>query len=278
MQVNQELTKAISVKEIYLEQGIDIASYGTIGLRCDLRSSNSDKTSPACILNLVCMGSYNFLRDFNLCSTIIGNYSTLLDGTRILGKHDMSRLTTSYCAVLKGTSEICFFDFQGGAPLNGYPCTVIGSDVWIGPDVMMVAGLVIGHGAVIEPGTILTKNVPPYAVVGGRPGKFKGWRFPRSIIEQSLKSRWYLYDWRGVDLPWSEPEKCLTRMSEYIAKHQLQPLSNGYRYDVDEAKGSIRFNPSVWTLESQMFNFFKTSDINELLSQPKFSSCMLATA
>lgn len=199
----------------------------------------------------------------------MGNYSTILDGVRILGGHDMSRLTTSYCGVLAESAEDIFLDFKGGEKLSSFPCTIIGNDVWIGSEVMILAGLIIGHGAVIEPGTILTKNVPPYAIVGGHPGKIKGWRFPPQLIEQTLKSQWFLYDWRGVELPWSKPEECIARMSDYVAEHNPKKMNDGYRFDVVVKQKKIDFKPSIWSLESQLQNFYHTSDLNEILNFPQ---------
>ena len=67
----------------------------------------------------------------------------------------------------------------------------IGNDVWIGCHSIIVTGVEIGNGAVVAAGSVVTKSVPPYAVVGGNPAKFIKWRFSEDQIRQLEKSNWY---------------------------------------------------------------------------------------
>lgn len=69
--------------------------------------------------------------------------------------------------------------------------TIIGNDVWIGTNSTVLNGLSIGDGAVIGANTILTKDVPPYAIVVGNPGKIVGYRFSEDIIQQLLDLKWW---------------------------------------------------------------------------------------
>ncbi len=70
---------------------------------------------------------------------------------------------------------------------------IIGSDVWIGIETLLMPGIKIGDGAVIGAGSVVTKDVPPYAVVGGNPAKVLKYRFPQDIIDELLQIRWW--DW-----------------------------------------------------------------------------------
>ncbi|MFW5426805.1 MAG: CatB-related O-acetyltransferase [Methylophagaceae bacterium] len=70
----------------------------------------------------------------------------------------------------------------------------IGHDVWIGHDAVIMAGLSIGHGAVIGCNAIVTKDVAPYQIVAGNPAKKIRFRFSDVVIEQLLASRWWDYD------------------------------------------------------------------------------------
>ena len=67
----------------------------------------------------------------------------------------------------------------------------IGHDVWIGCHSIITTGVEIGNGAVVAAGSVVTKSVPPYAVVGGNPAKFIKWRFSKDQIHQLEKSKWY---------------------------------------------------------------------------------------
>lgn len=83
--------------------------------------------------------------------------------------------------------------------------TVIGSDVWIGYGATIKQGVHIGHGAVIGSNALVTKDVPPYAVVGGVPAKLIKYRFDEETIVALLKSEW----WK-----WSDEK--ITEMALYI--------------------------------------------------------------
>ena len=70
---------------------------------------------------------------------------------------------------------------------------VIGNDVWIGLNVTILGGVTVGDGAVLAAGAIVTKDVPPYAIVGGNPAKIIKYRFSKEQIEKLLKIKWW--DW-----------------------------------------------------------------------------------
>lgn len=70
----------------------------------------------------------------------------------------------------------------------------IGNDVWIGRGATIMAGVSIGHGAVIAAQAVVNKDVPPYAIVGGVPAKHIRYRFPETIIEKLLKLEWWDWD------------------------------------------------------------------------------------
>ncbi len=70
---------------------------------------------------------------------------------------------------------------------------VIGNDVWIGYEAVVMAGVTIGDGAVIGARAVVTRDVPPYTIVGGVPAKEIRKRFPDETIGKLLKLRWW--DW-----------------------------------------------------------------------------------
>ena len=70
---------------------------------------------------------------------------------------------------------------------------VIGHDVWIGTDVMILSGVTVGNGAVVGARTLVTKDVPPYAVVGGVPSHVIKYRFDPSTIQVLQRIAWW--DW-----------------------------------------------------------------------------------
>jgi len=83
--------------------------------------------------------------------------------------------------------------------------TTIGHDVWIGRNALIKQGVTIGTGAVIGMGSIVTKDVPPYAIVAGNPARLIRKRFTEDIITGLLASKW-----------WEMEEKTLKEYAEVI--------------------------------------------------------------
>lgn len=70
---------------------------------------------------------------------------------------------------------------------------IIGNDVWIGADVKIYGGITIGNGAIIAGNTVVTKDVPPYAIVGGNPATIIRYRFRDEIIEKLQRIKWWYW-------------------------------------------------------------------------------------
>ncbi len=96
--------------------------------------------------------------------------------------------------------------------------TTVGSDVWMGHGAMVMPGVSVGHGAIIAAGTVVTKDVPPYAIVAGVPGTVKKLRFSEAVVERLLRVRWWdmdLPDLSGLDF--RNVESCLDRLEDMRA-------------------------------------------------------------
>lgn len=70
---------------------------------------------------------------------------------------------------------------------------IVGNDVWIGYEAVILSGVTIGDGAIIGTRAVVTKDVPPYTIVGGVPAKPIRQRFPAETVEALLALRWW--DW-----------------------------------------------------------------------------------
>jgi acetyltransferase-like isoleucine patch superfamily enzyme len=70
----------------------------------------------------------------------------------------------------------------------------IGNDVWIGRGALLLSGVSIGDGAVIGAHSVVTKNVPPYAIVAGNPARVVKYRFDQATIDALLRIRWWDWD------------------------------------------------------------------------------------
>lgn len=93
------------------------------------------------------------------------------------------------------------FDWESNRtfyPPQGHCKIIIGNDVWIGRGCKLKCTnpnkpLTIGDGAIIASDSVIVKNVPPYAIVGGNPAQIIKYRFPPHVIEALLKIKWW--DW-----------------------------------------------------------------------------------
>lgn len=77
--------------------------------------------------------------------------------------------------------------------IDGYNC-IIGNDVWIGSNVIILGGLSIGDGAVVAAGAVVTKDIPPYAIVGGVPARIIRYRYSDEKIQNLLNFQWWNQD------------------------------------------------------------------------------------
>jgi acetyltransferase-like isoleucine patch superfamily enzyme len=85
--------------------------------------------------------------------------------------------------------------WPGSSALPSNVCSrgdvVIGSDVWVGSGVRILSGVTIGHGAAIGAGAVVTRDIPPYAIVGGNPASVLRYRFEPAVVARLIATRWW---------------------------------------------------------------------------------------
>ena len=93
--------------------------------------------------------------------------------------------------------------------------SVIGNDVWTGHNVNVMGGVNVGDGAIIAAGSVVTKDVPPYAIVAGVPATIKRFRFSEKIVERLLELKWWDLELSDISgLPFRDIERCLDMIEE----------------------------------------------------------------
>ncbi|HAQ41832.1 MAG TPA: acetyltransferase [Clostridiales bacterium] len=126
---------------------------------------------------------------------IIGKYCSIACGAKFIftsANHSMKSLSTYTFPLfheewgLKGENITDAWENKGD--------TVIGNDVWIGYEAIIMQGVHIGDGAIIGTRAIVTKDVPPYTIVGGVPAKKIKKRFSEDVIEKLEKLKWWDWD------------------------------------------------------------------------------------
>ena len=93
--------------------------------------------------------------------------------------------------------------------------TTIGNDVWIGHGALVMPGVTIGDGAIVAGGAVVTKDVPPYAIVAGNPASIVRSRIPESLIGRLLRVQWWNYAiWDLKGIPFNKIEDAVSALED----------------------------------------------------------------
>lgn len=123
---------------------------------------------------------------------IIGKFCAIASGVKFImgsANHRINSVTTYPFNVFGGAWQEVTKPHLSELPHKGD--TVIGNDVWIGRESIIMPGVKIGDGAIIAAYSVVTKDVEPYSLVGGNPAKFIKYRFDRELIDLLLKFKWW---------------------------------------------------------------------------------------
>lgn len=163
-----------------------------------------------CRIGKYTYGYQDLLSEFPIADSI-GRYCSIHKSARIVNNHSLTCITTS---PILDSNLMCHWDdyeerkrmtFKYGNNVNNSknltngdesrirnnPPVTIGNDVWIGANVVILPGVHIGNGAVLAAGTVVTRNVPAYAIVGGVPSKVIRYRFEKSDIKKLENIKWW---------------------------------------------------------------------------------------
>jgi acetyltransferase-like isoleucine patch superfamily enzyme len=197
--------------------------------------SRLQKKHPSCV----------FYSGAKITKTMFGNYNVVFNNVLMdsctIGDHTYIQKTTTlfnadigkFCSIASGVSigpGVHKTDgvsthpvfYLKNTPLAKIYCdtdlfiptkrTTIGHDVWIGEKAIILDGVTIGTGAIIAAGSVVTKDVAPYAIVGGVPAKQIKFRFEEGEMELLLKSEWWDYS----EYWFEKHYKTLNNISEFI--------------------------------------------------------------
>jgi virginiamycin A acetyltransferase len=153
---------------------------------------------------------------------VIGRFCSIADGVEILlgGNHRLDWATTYPFAALPGLwPEAAGLD--GSHVSNGD--VVIGHDVWLGSQSLILSGVTIGHGAVVAARAVVTRDVPPYAIVAGNPARPVRYRMSENRIAALLASRW-----------WARPEPEIRKLIPMLMSDRVEALDQGLQPTVQK--------------------------------------------
>lgn len=117
----------------------------------------------------------------------IGSFCSIADNVLFLlaGEHSYNTISTfPFKTIIQNDKDECHSKGK----------IKISDDVWLGHGSIVLSGISIGQGAIVAAGAVITKDVPPYAIVGGNPATIIKYRFPKEIINELEKINFSLID------------------------------------------------------------------------------------
>ena len=181
------------------------------------------------------VGAFCSLSGGTLNNVHIGRYSSIAAGT-VIGSHEhptdwLTSSRTAYWPQVYGWDALVAPDRAaeiraGRRPFHkSCPITDIGNDVWIGQGCFIKAGVRIGHGSIIGARTTVTRDVPPYSVVLGTPGRVVRTRVPEALIERLLASEWWRYSIYDLfAAPFDDVARAIDVIEDRIAEGAVAPF------------------------------------------------------
>jgi phosphonate metabolism protein (transferase hexapeptide repeat family) len=154
---------------------------------------------PNCSIGESTIGDYTyFAGDAQVMYATIGRFCSIASHVRINpGNHPMTRVTQHHMTYRRamfgfGEDDAAIFQWRREHLVS------IGNDVWIGHAAIIMPGVTVGDGAVIGAQAVVTKDVPPYTIVGGVPAHAIRERFPREVAERLQRVAWW--NWSRAEL------------------------------------------------------------------------------
>lgn len=169
---------------------------------CTIDKNAKIGTGSNCIRTKI--GRYSYMgKNNSVADTNIGSFCSIASYCAIGGgAHPINMVSTS--PVFIGGRNVFNINFSHReAALNAN--VYIGNDVWIGEAVFVNDGITIGDGAIIGAHSVVTHDIPPYAIVAGAPAKILHYRFSDEQIQKLLEIKWW--DW---------PEEKIKKYSKYF--------------------------------------------------------------
>ncbi|MDY0193554.1 MAG: CatB-related O-acetyltransferase [Aliarcobacter butzleri] len=153
--------------------------------------------------------------------TKIGKYTSIANGVYLGTSQHPTNFLTTHPMAYSESAEYLYGDLKVESSYildisNINTPVEVGNDCWIGTKTIIMDGVKIGHGAVIAAGAVVTRNVPPYAIVGGVPAKVIKYRFDQDTIDELLMIKWWDFPKEVITkLPFNNIAECIKILKSY---------------------------------------------------------------
>lgn len=160
------------------------------------------------------VGSYTYFSDqVDFYRTKVGRFCSVGPGVICNpGKHPHHFVSTS--PIFYSLAEQCNITFARTTLFDENGQVTIGNDVWIGARAIILDDVSIGDGAVIAAGSVVTKDVEPYAIVGGIPARVIRYRFSQEVIRRMLEIKWW--EWTVETINRAQPCMVTSDISRFL--------------------------------------------------------------
>lgn len=166
------------------------------------------------------MGDYSYTARYaDIAYSFLGKFVNVAAFTRINpGEHPYHRASLHHFMYRASyfwpdePDEAAVFDWRRSRPVR------IGHDTWIGHGAIIMKGVTIGDGAIIAASSVVTKDVPPYAAVGGTPAALIKWRHPAALAERLQALAWW--DWDHETLKQALPDFRALSAEAFVEKYE----------------------------------------------------------
>lgn len=225
VQAAPRLTPAPTLHPTAVIQHSHFGRYTEVGEQVVMSDSRLDDYSYIC-------------RGCELIGTDIGKFANIAAMVRINpGSHPMERPSLHHFTYRLSRYGLGDQDDEAFFGWRQRQRVVIGHDTWIGHGVVIMPGVHIGHGAVVGSNSVVTRDVPPYAIVAGAPARVLRMRFARDIADALMATAWWDWDHETLAQRWPEFSDLRAFLHRYAPRHESFPEpSNNCHADIQHSR------------------------------------------